>query len=404
MAVNNYKIGPWAVVCTKGSGVNGLGIIRSLGRRNIPVAVIATEGKKNLAVVSRYCSRAYFLNVINESSLIKTLMEIGKQQELAPLLFVDNDYMMWLVGEKAKQLEDIYLFTTPMYRSQELLDKKWQLEQATLAGIPVPQSWFPECWEDFQEIQIQGKRLVAKPRSVASAVNFPFKILGANSPQDLCAKLKKNVNSPRGLVIQEMIEGPDKNVWFALGYSDFRSSKIQIATGVKIVQTGIGFGGVMAAGELRHCKKICKLVERFLEKIDYKGIFGVEMKYDTSTAEYYFIEISPRTERFHIISLLAGLDLPAMAYEELSGKFLTLRNAQKKKEYWGCWIDGTGVRNKFGRRTNLLQLVGLVLRYQSRMKCAVFDSKDLAPLTQKMKNYITSMPNRLWKILHRIVK
>ncbi|HUG79782.1 MAG TPA: hypothetical protein VML57_20050, partial [Burkholderiales bacterium] len=44
-----------AVVCAGDAGINALATVRSLGRRGVPVHVVALEASAQIATASRYC-------------------------------------------------------------------------------------------------------------------------------------------------------------------------------------------------------------------------------------------------------------------------------------------------------------------------------------------------------------
>ena len=44
-----------AVVCVGEAGINGLATVRALGRRGVPVHVVALESSLQVASASRYC-------------------------------------------------------------------------------------------------------------------------------------------------------------------------------------------------------------------------------------------------------------------------------------------------------------------------------------------------------------
>ena len=64
-----------AVVCAGEAGINALATVRSLGRRGVPVDVVALESSRQVASASRYCRS--FTAVPDLASLPRALLQLG---------------------------------------------------------------------------------------------------------------------------------------------------------------------------------------------------------------------------------------------------------------------------------------------------------------------------------------
>ncbi|HVJ12832.1 MAG TPA: hypothetical protein VNC62_14780, partial [Burkholderiales bacterium] len=125
-----------ALVCVGDAGINGLATMRALGRRGIPVDVVALESSAQIASVSRYCRR--FIRVRDMASLPQILLGLEPA-----ILYVDTDPMLKALAPHAAELAQRFALADPLDRALELTDKGWQMRIARKAGIAVPKSWYP---------------------------------------------------------------------------------------------------------------------------------------------------------------------------------------------------------------------------------------------------------------------
>jgi len=385
---------PDAVVCVHGTGINGLGIVRSLGRLNLNVYVIAIKGDFNLAAFSRYCSSLTEISRFDGDRLYHALMSIADNCDSKPVLFFDNDKMMNAVSGYAGEIEKKFRITSPLNDMQNLNSKKYQMDMARKAGIEVPMTWYPDTWEDLAtEGTKVNTRFIAKPCQVVYPYHKPFKAVIGEDVNHLTTLLKAHVHSPRGIIVQEYIDGPDSDIHVAIGYKSFFTDFCQIITGAKIYQTRPG-AGVMAVGRAKDDPDIRHMTQKLISILGYRGIIGVEYKFCRENGKFYFIEISPRTALYNTLGLKSGLNLPMLAYmdhvdrRELDG--VRLRN--NSAHFWIHVQSDLTCLLCFRRFRNIKQAI---YPYLNPKQWAVFASDDLKPWIVSMKEFIRTYFNAL---------
>jgi len=385
---------PDAIVCVDGLGVNGLGIVRSLGRLNLNAWVIGIKGDLNLAASSRYCTRLIEMGRFDGNLLYHSLMSIADSCDSKPVLFFDNDKMMNAVAGYAVEIEKRFRVTSPLKDMQNLNSKKYQMDMARMAGIEVPMTWYPDTWEDLAaKGAAVSSRLIAKPCQEVYPYHKPFKAVIGEDVNHLAALLKAYVDSPKGIIVQEYIEGPDSDIHVAIGYKSFFSDFRQIITGVKICQTRPG-AGVMAVGRAMDSPGIRNMTEKLISILDYRGIIGVEYKFCRKNGKFYFIEISPRTALYNTLGLKSGLDLPMLAYwdhvdyQKLNG----VRIRHNSGHYWIHMQSDLTCLLCFRKFRNIRQTI---YPYLNHKQWAVFATDDLNPWIVSMKEFIRTYLNAL---------
>lgn len=96
-----------------GGDFQGLGVIRSLGRKGIPVHVIDHE--LSIGRFSRYTQKfSYAPHPAQEDEFLHFLIEYAKKHELNKwVLYANNDLVVRVLSKHKKKLEENYIVPTP---------------------------------------------------------------------------------------------------------------------------------------------------------------------------------------------------------------------------------------------------------------------------------------------------
>ena len=379
-----------AVVCVAGKGENGLAIVRALGRLGVRVSVLGYEGDLNLASRSRYCDEAINVSRGDGEALFAKLKALSSTHGRKPVLFIDNDQMIVSLAGYAAELETSYLLTVPLRKVGGWTSKRVQEKLAEAAGLRVPKSWFPTSWKELDELErLNSGRLLAKPMDVTGGAPRLFKLVVSKDGEPLSQILKnKGLASPEGLIVQEYIVGPTENIVVSLAYAGGNDKKPTITTGLKIRQSNIN-GGVMAVGRAEDVPAVRELTSKFLRYLDYQGIIGIEFKRESEHGEFVFIEASFRTELFHSMGWKSGINLPALAYEDLVPE--TIRIPSKKVQSGYYWINFQTDVNGLLSAHPKPRLADILKPYFLPKEWAIFAVDDMRPwglsLLSMMGNY-----------------
>src|SRR5229473_1623268 len=133
---------PGAVII--GGDYQGLGIVRSLGRKGIPVCVIDDE--HSISRYSRYTSIAVSVpNLRDTEQATNALLRIGHSLDLKGwILFPTRDELVAALSNQRCALSEFFRVPTPAWDSiQWIWDKRNTYKLAQELGIPIPQTWFP---------------------------------------------------------------------------------------------------------------------------------------------------------------------------------------------------------------------------------------------------------------------
>ena len=373
-----------AIIGTWGLGVNALSIVRALGRMGVPVHLIGPNLTRNLASRSKYCTTATELDPANSDEFARLVKKTADACNVRPILYADNDMVLqYLLNEP--HLEQCVRLTSPLAQTRRLLDKKNQIDAAAEAGLPVPESWFPETWEDVAAIQSKTKkRLIAKKRFPIEGGRDKFKVLSADDAVSLTAQLRKNPLKPSELFVQEYISGLDTDVHFALCYRAVQRVQAAIVTGRKLIQSGSGDGGIMILGKAVHNPEVYDLSLKFMHSLACEGYFGVEFKYCRQERKYIFIEVNVRPERCNALARAAGIDLDVISYLDMDGQRDQLQMVGLRPKP-AIWLDGKKILETLRRRRKWHDFRRLLGVLTQKKEWAVYAHDDLRPFLQSFR-------------------
>src|SRR5271155_4754945 len=114
---------PGAVVI--GGDYQGLGIVRSLGRRGIPICVIDDE--RSISRYSRYVTHAVHVpNLRDDDSIVRELLALGERLDLQGwVLFPTRDEIVSAISRHRAQLAALFRVPTPCWQTiQWVWDKR----------------------------------------------------------------------------------------------------------------------------------------------------------------------------------------------------------------------------------------------------------------------------------------
>ena len=308
-ALINQHDAPWCLVLGLFSPT-GLSIVRSLGSHGVRVLGMCRKGHA-LGRVSRHCTA--FLPYGDKAGLLHLLKELGSQLSKPLPVLVESDDLAMFMDQHRQELKDKYRFHWQEGLSlSEITPKAAMIQLARQAGIPVPGS---VVGGDIQAVERAGLRF---PVFVKPQYNRGPKGLLAGDMSEL-ALASYNEMFADGYLVQEIVPGPDENIYAVGCYSDRQGRVLAATAGRKRRQMPRGFG-TAAFAEGVDCQPVIELSKRLIRQIGYYGPADVEFKKSARDGEFMFIEINYRVCGFNELYSKQGLDLAYISYLDLCGK------------------------------------------------------------------------------------
>jgi len=305
-----------------GGDFQGLGIVRSLGRRGIPVCVIDDE--HSIARFSRYAARAVrFHDLRNDQPIVEAVLDVGRRLGLKGwVLYPTRDEMVAAFSRHRDELSEYFKVPTPAWDVVRWAwDKRNTYQLANQLGIPTPRTWYPQDLDELRGIEAEFP-LVVKP---AIKEHFFYttkaKAWMANSRQEL-EKLFQKAATLTGwgeTMLQELIPG-DSTALFA--YCTFFKQGHALGSMVTNYrrQHPRPFGRASTFVRSIELPELEMSAQRFLSAIGYYGLAELEYKYDSRDCQYKLLDVNARTWSYHSLGLQAGVDFPYLLFADQVGE------------------------------------------------------------------------------------
>jgi D-aspartate ligase len=362
-----------------GGDYQGLGIVRSLGHRGIPICVVDDE--HSISRFSRYAKFAIRVpDLRSETTTVQTLLDIGKRLNLKGwVLFPTREELVAALSRhRCELLEFFRVPTSPWSTVRWMWDKRNTYQLAEELKILIPETWIPEIPEDIDKIT------TAFPLALKPAIKEHFfystkaKAWRANSKEQLRDLLKRanSIAGPGEIIVQDLIPG-DGNHQF--GYCAFFKDGKAVGSMVtrRRRQHPHEFGRASTFVETIDFPALESLAERFLQKINYYGLVEVEFKLDPRDGQLKLLDVNPRTWGYHSLGRSAGVDFPYLLYCDQIG--LAVEDCRGKPGM--SWIRmltdfPTGLIDVFSGRLGLREFIESVRTFSTE---AVFSWEDPVP-------------------------
>lgn len=296
------------VVVIGGLHHNTLGVIRSLGEAGVPknninvIIVENTINKNNFVAKSKYVSKKNIRYIDEYSKIVPQLLELAMDHQHRVIVCCSDGTAEIVISHK-KELQEMYYTPTTSYNVTELMKKDVQTSIAQQVGFLVPKSKVL-CAHD--RIDWNSFPCITKPiKSVSGAGKADIRI--SENAEELITVLKET--EAEHVQIQEFLS---KEMEFQLiGCSINGGEKVIIPGFTRIVRqpknTNTGYLEYVPINRLKNFNE--HLVESFIKKIGYSGLFSLEFIRDTK-GDDYFLEINMRNDGNAYCVESAGVNLP----------------------------------------------------------------------------------------------
>ena len=313
---NRGKIG--AIVL--GGGHGALAIVRSLGRRGIPVSVWTNNA--GLARFSRYAHSTVSWPGAQDSNA-QSLSELAdKHRQNGWMLFPCGDEEARLIAQNHDALSGKFRLSTPAWETvQWVYDKRLTYHLARELGLDIPRSYEPRNRDELALLDVQFPAIL-KPTVKRTDNAFTLeKAWRVNDRRALLSRYDEAVEyvGTEAVIIQELIPGNGSVQFSYAGIWD-QGSAVASLVARRRRQYPREFGYTSTFVETIENHELELLASRFLEAIGFSGPVEMEFKYDARSGQYKLLDINARAWTWIAIGDKAGIDLPYVAWQIASGE------------------------------------------------------------------------------------
>lgn len=305
-----------------GRGPGTMGMVRSLGRADIPV-ILLDEDAYSPAMHSVYGQKVV-VSRLSGVPMVKELMALATAIASPAVLFLNSDDAVLTVSEYRADLENNYRFRLPSHACLTSLINKTSFQQlAEENGFPVPRSVTVGHIGDLSRLAELRFPCIVKPmRGTANYAKAQlargYKVTSPEQAEGVCHRILAVVQA---LVVQEWIEGPDSDLYFCLQYRASDGATVCSFTGRKLSIWPPDVGLTASCTAAPEARPILQpLTEAFFERVSYVGMGGIEFKRDGRTGQFLMIEPTVgRIDGQEEVATLHGANIPLAAYLHETG-------------------------------------------------------------------------------------
>lgn len=356
---------------------NPLGLIRSLGEENIRPVAIIKKGEFRFASKSRYISKLYIVDSIEEGYNI-LLKEYGNEN-IKPVIYTTDDQITSFLDKKYDEIKDKFIFYNAGQagRITKYMNKNTINELAVKHGLKVAKSWNIKKNEIPENLEYP----VMTKAIISTIENWKDDVFICHNEDELKEAMKK-IKSENILVQKYLLK---KNELCIDGYSIQKGTKVfyAIATNYKNIKKD-AYSNYM---DVKNCNfpDLEKKLSEMFEEVGFEGIFSVEFLIDEK-GDYYFLEINFRNSTWSWASTKAGMNLPFL-WERAMEDENVIRKSYKQIKPFTAMAEFNDYKDRVKTKEVsifkwIIQMIGC--------KCLYFWSiKDVSPVFARIYHKFT---------------
>ena len=255
------------------------------------------------------------------SKVVQTLLAFARTQPTQSVLFPQTDEALLLVSRHREELRDAFRFTLPPADMvEQLVDKGRFQTLAERHRLPIPraQRLRPDHDQDPRRLALRYP-LVIKPvvrRDAWELMAGGNKAFHVESPDDLGAIWSRLIDCDQEILAQEVVDGPETQIESFHAYVDAYGAIAGSFTGRKIRTYPQRYGHSTSV-EVTELPDVARLGRETLDRIGFRGVVKLDFKRDAAGA-LHLLEINPRFNLWHLPGAIAGVNLPALVYADLT--------------------------------------------------------------------------------------
>ena len=307
-----------------GATTAGLSVIRSLGRRGVPVLSLASPPRPP-GHFSRYAETVLLPDIgEGEGNWLEFLLRRAEKETGPPVLIPTGDDEVFFVARHRRRLGESFLFRVPNDEALSVAGDKSRLYRfAAEHGVPVPETRYPEGPPDEADLDpgAFGFPCLVKPAfsHLWRRRRKSEKLAVAADRADLERLYREMWRPGEPLMIQEIVPGGDDALHGYLSCWSGNSRPLARFTKRKLRQHPPRFGN----GSLQISEKnetVAEQSDRLLRALSYSGLAGVEYKRDERDGSYKLLDLNPRAVSGEQLAVHSGADLPFLHYRDALGE------------------------------------------------------------------------------------
>jgi D-aspartate ligase len=316
--VRTVRSPPTAGAVVIGASCRALAVIRSLGRRHVPLRVVRCD-EHVIAAASRYAGpRLAWPGAGDDRSRIDHLCSLADRERLHGWVLIPaHDEAAALIARHHAELAERFRLTTPPWETLETAyDKRATHAVAAELGLRQPWTVVPTTDADLDEAE-RHLPVVVKRAHKASASRLTVRADDRATLLRGYLQASRRVD-PAILMIEELIPGDgDARMSCAALCED--GEVLASVTARPTHQHPSELGRASTFGETTEDPAIERDTSRLLAAMRFTGLVEVEFKRDARTGENLLLDVSPWPWSCQSLGDRAGVDFPYLLWRMARG-------------------------------------------------------------------------------------
>ena len=355
----------------------GLAVARSLGRDGVPVTGISWNPHE-FGLKSRYLDRRHVVPFGDGEAVLGALREEARGDRV--VFFPERDENVEFALDHWDEVRAVAELPLPdEAEAVRRLRRKDVLPLvAADAGVSSPRTVLADSDESVRDAGLRPPLVVKAVEGQAYALAFGHKAFVAEDVDDALAAVREARERGFHMIVQEIVPDSHERVYSLLTYIGRSGEPIVTLVGRKVRQGPLRFG-TSAVFEVDYEPRVLELGLRLLRTVGYTGIAHIEFAQDPRDGEFQLLEVNTRLPVWAALAANRHLDLPRIAYDDLTGKQVAPLPTFREDLTWVYLAKDVWVSMQMARRRELRAREFASQYLRGRKARAVFARDDPWP-------------------------
>ena len=324
----------------------GLSMVRSLGRRGVPVYATGTKG--SFVARSRWhrAMPAEWGEPPSPTTLADYLARLPHEGMV--LVPTTDDWALAVARLPAPLAARFPASLSSAATLEVLIDKGRFAAVLDRLAVPHPRTVCVDPEADRAGLPADAfTDAFLKPRdSQAFRIRFGVKALHFRTPDEAMARAREARSAGLEVMLQEYVPGPPSHHYMVEGFVD-RTGQVSarfVRQRLRMYPPDFGDSTYMVSVALDRVRAAVESLDRLLAHLSYRGVFEAEFKYDARDGQFKLLEVNARPWYFIGFAADCGVDFCAMAYRDALGlpvepvpTYALGRHCVVGSDRYACW-------------------------------------------------------------------
>ncbi len=325
-------------IIVMGGHVQALGIIRILGKLKIP-SIIIDDTNLNISRFSKFCGEFFMCTPDNWRNTFESWIQKNAYSQW--IIFPTHDSHVEFLSKNKPWLSAHFTVSTDDWERVSLFyDKTKSYQMCEDLGIPITTTHCHLNQNNLKAISIPFPCIIKPSVMHYFYSKLKKKVLVCNDELELIEnfKIASTVIPEDEIIIQDIIPG-DSASQYSVGALAINGKIMAHLSACRMRQHPIDFGNATTYAEIVEIPEIIEYAEKIMSHTDFTGLCEIEFKKDERDGSYKFLEVNPRTWKWHAIAEKAEVPFLELYYRHLIGQPIHPNPGFKKASFFHSLTD-----------------------------------------------------------------